>query len=158
MDNKVCPIVIGRGTEVYKHQLISPVIVNKPGGRIDIEGSAADNEHVRMAYVMDSPGDNILVQSLLIEDDVGPDDSAAGAKRQTLAVVYIVCVVDLSASGAIGPEDAAVELKHVFAAGILMEAVYILGDDRLQFALLLKLTELQVGFTPSMTSFSLWKR
>lgn len=72
MDNEIRLIVIRRGAAVDEHQLIAPVVIQKSGCGVHGQRRAADDEHLRLADVMDCPGHDIVVQALLIKHDVRP--------------------------------------------------------------------------------------
>ena len=78
--------------------------------------------------------DGVVVEPLLIEHHVRLDHPAAGAAGHALRFEDIVQAVGLSALHAVVAQDAAVQLADVAAAGLLMEAVDVLGDDGGQLA------------------------
>ena len=145
MDHQVGIAVIGRLAQVDEHQLISPVIVDKPGGGIDIQGGAAHDQNLRIADVVYGAGKHILIQRLLVQHDIRPDHTAAAAAGHALAVVHQLRRVGLAALGAVGAKDTAVKLQHILAAGSLVQPVDILGQHRPELSLLLQPRKGQMG-------------
>ena len=124
---------------------MAPVVVDEPGGGVDVQGGAADDEHVRLGDGPDGVVQKLLVQPLFVQDHVGFDGAAALAAGHALAVEHEVEVIEFPAALTIVPVDAAVELQHPLAAGGLMEPVDVLGDDGAELALGLPLRQLFVG-------------
>ena len=94
---------------------------------------------------MDGLYHHVLVQRLLIQHHVGLDDAAALAARYAGALRDVLHAIEPPAAGAVVPQHTAVKLQHLPAARLLVEAVDVLGDDRLQPPLLLPLGQLPVG-------------
>ena len=100
---------------------------------------------IRLPDVVHRLGEHVLIQRFFVQHDVRPYDAAAAAAGQSLAVVHLVCGKGLAAAGAIGPQDASVQLQHLFASGGLMESVDVLGDHSRQFSRGFPLRQLAVG-------------
>ena len=141
---QICAAVIRGLAQVHKDELISPVIVDESRRRIHVQRRAADDEHIGIAQIVHGLCQNVLVQLLLVQHDVRPYDAAALAARDALAVVHLVCRIRHTAARAIGAQDAAVQLQHVFAAGRLMQSVDILRYNGAQLALALQLRKSQM--------------
>ena len=69
--------VVGCFAEIYQHKLISPVIVYEPCRGVDVQRGAADDEHIRVAQIVDGLREQVFVKLLLIEDYIGTNDAAA---------------------------------------------------------------------------------
>ena len=123
-----------------------PEIPDQPGRRVDHQAGAADDQGIGLADRRHGPGDNALVQALLIQHHIRLDDAAAlGAAGHPGAVGHKLHIVKSTAVHAVIAQGAPVQLIHRFGAGCLMQAVDVLGDDRLQPALPLQLGQPQVG-------------
>ena len=130
---------------VDDHQLVPTVVPHQPRRRVHRQGGATDDEDFRMADSGHRRHEDLLVQPLLIEDHVGLDDPAAAAPGDTGAVCNGLHAVKGPAGLAVVPQHAAVELQHPAAPGLLVEAVDVLGDHRLQLPRRLPLRQLPVG-------------
>lgn len=144
-DHKVCLGIPGGGGLVDQDQLIAPVVVDQAGGGIDHQRGAAHDQHVSLGDVADGLIQDIHVQAFLVQDHVGLDAAAAAAHGDAFGVHDIFRVIELAAALAVVAEGAAVELQDVFAAGRLVEAVDVLGDDGFQLSFLFPLGQLFVG-------------
>ena len=112
MYNKVGFVVIRRCTQVDEHKLIAAVIIDEPRRGVDVQRRAADDEHIRIADIVDGLTQNVLIKLLLIKDDIRADDAAAVTARHTRAFVDYVRRVWLAAAGAVCAQDAAVQEKY----------------------------------------------
>ena len=88
---------------------------------------------------------HVRIEPFLIQHDIRSDNSAAAASREIGAVIHKISVVRFTAAGTIGSLNTPVELKHVFAAGRLMETVNVLCDHRLEFPFRLQLGKPYMG-------------
>ena len=95
---------------------------------------------------MDGPGQHVLVQALLIQHHIGLDVPAAGgAPGDAGGREDGVQAVKGPAFFAVVPQNAAVQLQHLAASRLLVQAVDVLGDHGLQLPLLFPLGQLPVG-------------
>ena len=145
MDNKIGIAVIGSRASVDKHKFISPVIVDKSRRGIDVQRRSAHDHHVGGPDVFYRSVKYILVKAFFIQHDIGPDHAAAAAARHAAAVIDHVGGIGLAAFGAIGAQDATVQFEHVFAAGSLVQSVYVLRDHGAQLSFPLKLRKTQMN-------------
>ena len=67
MDDEIRLIVIRRGAAVDEHQLNAPNSNSKSGCGVHGQRRTADDEHLRLADIMDCPGHDIVVQAFLIK-------------------------------------------------------------------------------------------
>ena len=79
-----------------------------------------------------------VIQPFLIQDHVGFNHTAAAAMRHAIALYNVVQIIKLSASGTVIPMYTAVKLQHLPASRHLVEAVNVLGNDRLKLPPLLQ--------------------
>ena len=98
MYDEICIAVALSLAEIYKHQLISAVIIYQPCCRINIKRSPAYDEHIRIADIMHRAADYIIVQCFLIKYDVRPYDAAAGASGYAGTLIYYTGIIRLAAS------------------------------------------------------------
>ena len=129
---------------VEEHQPVPLIVSNQPRGGIDVQGGAADHQHIRLRQGADGCLQRPLIQPLLIEHHIRLDDAAAAAPGHALRAEDMLQTVKFPAPLAVVPVDAAMELQHVPAAGGLMEPVDVLGDDGFQLALPLELRQTQM--------------
>ena len=105
---------------VEEHQLVPLIVSNQPRGGIDVQGGAADHQHIRLRQGADGCLQRPLIQPLLIEHHIRLDDAAAAAPGHALRAEDMLQTVKFPAPLAVVPVDAAVELQHVPAAGGLI--------------------------------------
>ena len=127
MDNKIGIAVIGSRASIDKHEFISPVIVDEPSRGINVQGRSANDQHIGVPDKLYRPIEYILIERLLIQNDIGTDHASAAAARHIAAVIDHVCRIGLAALGAIGAQNASVQLENVFTAGGLVQSVYVLS-------------------------------
>ena len=130
---------------VDDRQLVPSVVPHQSRRRVYRQGGTPDDEHVRVPDGGNRTHHHVLLQPLLVENHVRLDDSATGAPGYALAALNRFHTVERAAPGTVVAPDAAMELQDIFAARLLVEAVDILGDDRLQLPLPLPLRKLPVG-------------
>ena len=106
------------------------IIAYESGCRIDDEGRAADNQHISVADIIKRLFDDIVVETFFIKDDIGFDGAAAGiAFGDAGGVEHIFCIKQFVAVFAKIAVYAAVQFQYVFAAGFLVQAVDVLGNN-----------------------------
>ena len=101
------------------------------GRRIDFGGGADDQQHV--ATVGGNLGllERVGRQHFVEPDDVGPQERAACRAPRRLAVArFVPTVDDAAAARALHTLDVAVQLDQLRAAGRLVQAVDVLGDQQ----------------------------
>ena len=79
VQDEVGVVIIGRFVAVDEHQALAGVIPDQPGGWVDRQRGAADDQKVCRLDGLHGLCDAVLVQALLIEHNVRLDDPAAGA-------------------------------------------------------------------------------
>ena len=109
-------------------------VAHQPSGGVYHQGGAADDEHVGVGDIIQSLVHDLLVQALLIQHHIGLNDAAAGAAGDAGGIGHSLHAVELAAAAAVIAQDAAVELQYLMAAGLLVQAVDVLRDDRQQAA------------------------
>ena len=96
---------------------------------------------------MHRAGDHVIIQTFLIKNHIRFDPAAAGADRNRVpAVPDIFRREEFAALCAVVPVNTAVKLINFFAAGGLVQAVDVLGDNGKQFSFLFPLGQFQVSF------------
>ncbi len=120
-------------------------VAYQTGSGIDIKGSAADDEGIGVIYSADSAADHIIIETFLVQNDIGLNDAAAVTERNILGIEDKISGEELMAFSAVIAENATVQLIDVFTAGSLMEAVDILGNDSGQLALFFQLSQFKVS-------------
>ena len=130
---------------VNQNQPISLIIVDQSRRGINSQAGTCHNEQIRSADGIHAVFQRLLIQSFLIQYHIGLHGSAAAAAGDALGVQDEVQIMKLSAPFTVVPVDAAVQFQHPVAAGGLMESVDVLGDDGLEFSLVLPLCQFQVG-------------
>ena len=128
MQDQIRLVVVRSGVPVDQHQALAPVVADHAGGGPDRQRGAGHDEHIGLGDSPGGPVHHVLVQALLVEHHVGLDHAAAVAEGHAPAVLDVLGAVALVATGAVVPQDGAVELQNVLAAGLLVEAVDVLGD------------------------------
>ena len=121
------------------------VVVDQTGRRVYDQRRPADDEHIRRRDEPDRLFQDLLVQRFLIKHHVRADDAAAFAAGHTLAVVDEALGIRPAAAGAVAAVCRAVQLEHLAAAGLLVQSVDVLRDDRPQLSLPLQLRQTPVG-------------
>ena len=145
MDDELGVGILRRGALVDDDEVFAFEVVDEAGGWIHGQRGAGDDEAVCLLDLAQGAFENILVEGFFVEDDVGLDDAAVfGAAGNAGGVFDEVKVVEAAAGHAVVAHDGAVELVDVFAAGELVQAVDVLGDDGGEFSLALHLGELQM--------------
>ena len=130
VEDQVCRAVhIGRRL-IDEDQFFAAVVADQAGGGVDDEARAADDQHVGLADVVQGLFDDVVVEAFFVEDDVRLYRAAAGvALGNAGGIFHILGVEEFMAVHAEVAVDTAVEFEDVLAAGFLVEAVDILGDD-----------------------------
>lgn len=143
MDDELGVGILRRGALVDDDEVLAFEVVDEAGGWIHGQGGAGDDETVCLLDLAQGAFENILVEGFFVEDDVGLDDAAIfGAAGNAGGVSDEVKVVEAAAGHAVVAHDGAVELVDFFAAGELVQAVDVLGDDGGEFSLAFHLGEL----------------
>ena len=94
--------------------MAAPEILHQPRRRIHHQGGAADDHQVRLADIVDGPGQHVLVQALLIQHHIGLDVPAAGgAPGDAGGREDGVQAVKGPAFFAVVPQNTAVQLQHL---------------------------------------------
>ena len=144
-EDQVCVFVVGGGGLVDEYQAVALVVVHQPGGGVDHQGGAPDDEHVRLLDVAQRPLEHPGAEALLVEDHVGLDDTAAAAPGHSLTVRNGGDGIVPSAGHAAVAQHAAMELPHPLTSGGLVQAVNVLGHDAAKLPRRLQLGQLLVG-------------
>ena len=111
--------------------------------RIDRQRGAAHNQQVGCHDVAHCTLQQVAVQALFIQHYIRLDDPAAGAARNTLALVlqHLLERIGSAAADTVVAQHAAVQLVHPLAARLLVQSVDILGNDRRQLTLCFQLCQ-----------------
>lgn len=134
---------VGRGGGfVDQHQLIPAVIVDQARSRIHGKRSAADDKDIRFANVIHAFVNGVAVQTFLVQHNIRLDRAAAAAFRNAGACGDIAHIIWLVAAHTVVAQHRTVQLKHLFGARLLVQAVDILRDDRAALAHALPFGEL----------------
>ena len=121
------------------------IIVNQSCCRINHQGGASDNQHIRPVDIVHGLVQKRHVQTLLIEDHLRLDDAAAGTAGDTLHQPDLFAGVELSALHAAVLPDGSVNLQNFFAARIGVQTVDILGNNAGKLSLFLQLCQSVMG-------------
>ena len=116
--------------------------MKQAGCRIHHQRCTSDDHHVRLRNRLDCTFDYVLVQRLLIKNHIRFNVSAAGAVRHASTMEDILRSVKLVTLFAVIAQHTAVQLKHVFAACLLVQTIDVLCNNSGQLASLLQLRQL----------------
>ena len=122
-----------------------PVIAHQTGRRVHRQRRSADDEHIRVADVLQRAAHHVIVQRFLVQHHIGLHDAAAGAPGHPGAVPDEFHPVGRTALHAVVAVDGAVEFPHPLGAAPLVQAVDVLGDHAAQFANRLQFRQFSVG-------------
>ncbi len=100
------------------------------GGRLDHSGRADDEHQVAGGGKTVGAVQKAGVQAFTEPDDVGAERGAAPSAGGRRSEVRLFLQMDISAARAADLPDVAVDLEDVPAAGLEMQAVDVLGDQR----------------------------
>ena len=141
MDDQVRLTVKGRGVAVYQHYIVAAEVADKSRRGVNRQARARDYQQVCLHYRVQRAGYDAVVKSFLIEDNVGLDNAAALARRDTVGLLDEFRGVELAALASVVAQYAAVQLIDPFAACRLVQTVNVLGDYRAELARLFELGE-----------------
>ena len=129
---------------VDEHELVSAVVADEPRRGVDGQGRAAHDQNLRVRDRADRALDHGLVEAFLVEHHVRLDPPAAGAAGDARAVTDVFGRIEFAAFLAVVAVDRAVQLVDTLAAGLLVQAVDVLGHDGAELAGLFERGELFV--------------
>ena len=146
MEHERCIPVLGRPVTINDYQILSREVVRERSCRLNYERSAADNEAISVVYQSCRLYPCRLRQSLTVESDVGSYHAAAlrAARDRSFSLEYEIGRILLMALLTVIAQGRAVNFLDITASRSLMKAVYVLGNNTVEFACLLHLSELIV--------------
>ena len=117
LDQQICKTVTGSGSFVYYNDLFALEIVDKSGCGVDCQGSAANDQHLRILNIADSRAQDLVVQTLLIENHIRLNRAAASGTSGHIGTVYhCIYIMEGTAALAVIAQHRAMQLQHFLAA------------------------------------------
>ena len=120
-------------------------IVDEPGGGVNSQRGAADNQQVGAANIVDRAFNHAVVQPFLIQNHIGFDNAAAGTGGDAGTVADKFHRIGGFAPHAVVAVNGAVELPDPLRTGQLMEAIDVLSHHGPQFSCRLQFRQLPMG-------------
>ena len=129
MDKGIEEGIEGRRLGIDKDLGLGPRGVDEPGRRIHPEARPGDDENLTLLEGVFGSAKGLVVELFPVKNDVGSDDAAAFRAARNAMVGDFLERIGGPAGEAMVAKDRAMELHHVFRAGLLVEAVDVLGND-----------------------------